>query len=112
MAATQVPVKPENKSKKIYVRRPEDRQRQKQTAKIVRLVGEIDRPFLILVLVLLGIGSVMIFSASYPSALSKYGDSFYTARKHLVFVVLGMLVLAVTTKFADYRWLKRFSTLL
>lgn len=111
MASTQAPVKPENDSKKIYVRRPDDRQRQKQTTKVVRLVGEIDRPFLILVLVLLGIGSVMIFSASYPSALSKYEDSFYIARRHLFFVALGMLVLAVTTRFADYRWLKRFSTL-
>lgn len=77
--------------------------------KLTRLVGEVDRPFLILVVVLVCIGSVMVFSASYPAAESKFGNSFYFARRQLAFVGLGLVAMAAVSKFGDYRWLKRFT---
>lgn len=77
--------------------------------RITRLVGEVDRPFMILVIVLVCIGSVMVFSASYPSAELKYGNSFYFARRQLAFVAMGLAAMAAVSKFGDYRWLKRFT---
>lgn len=82
---------------------------QGRTLKITRLVGEVDRPFLIILIVLICIGSVMVFSASYPSAESKYGNSFYFAKRQLIFVILGVAAMAVATVLADYRRLKRVS---
>lgn len=35
---------------------------------IVRIIGEVDRPFLLIIIALLCIGSVMVFSASYAYA--------------------------------------------
>ena len=39
--------------------------------------GKIDLTFLILVLVILTIGLIMLFSASYVDALYREGDSFF-----------------------------------
>lgn len=53
----------------------------------------IDRILLSLILTLITIGSVMVSSASYAYAASRYGDSGYFTRKQLVFVALGLLVM-------------------
>ena len=39
--------------------------------------GTVDRPMLIVILFLVSFGSVMVFSASYAYAYSRYGDSTY-----------------------------------
>lgn len=80
-----------------------------RTLQITRIVGEVDRPFLIILTVLICIGSVMVFSASYPSAEADHGNSFYFAKRQLIFVVLGVVALMITTVLADYRLLKRVS---
>ena len=80
-----------------------------RTLQITRIVGEVDRPFLIILTVLICIGSVMVFSASYPSAELNYGNSFYYAKRQLIFVLMGVIALMITTVLADYRRLKRVS---
>lgn len=77
--------------------------------KITRIVGEVDRPFLILVIVLLCIGSVMVLSASYPYAEKKEVSSFYFAKAQFGYALIGIFIMIVVSKFGDYRWLKRFS---
>lgn len=77
--------------------------------KITRIVGEVDRPFLVLVVVLLCIGSVMVLSASYPYAEMKGKSSFYFAKSQLFYAILGTVIMIVVSKFGDYRWLKRFA---
>lgn len=52
---------------------------------------------LILILVLVTLGSVMVASASYAYAESRYGDSGYFTRKQIFFVVLGILAMLVTS---------------
>ena len=57
---------------------------------IVRVKTGVDRPMLVLVLLLLSLGSIMVFSASYPSALAQEGDSLFYIKKQLLFVAIGL----------------------
>ncbi len=62
-----------------------------------REVGRIDRALLLLILILIAIGSVMVASASYAYAESRYNDAGYFTRKQILFVALGLLVMAFTS---------------
>ena len=60
--------------------------------------GGVDLTFLILVLLLLSIGLVMLFSASYPNALYYRGNSYIYIANQLVFAVIGtILMLLIST---------------
>ncbi|OGO91082.1 MAG: hypothetical protein A2Y17_11875 [Clostridiales bacterium GWF2_38_85] len=76
---------------------------------IIRFIGEVDRPFLILLIILVCFGSVMIFSASYAYAMTWFKDSYYFARKQLGWIIGGMLILAITAKVGDYRLVRKFT---
>ena len=52
--------------------------------------GSMDLPFLLLTLLLTAIGLVMLFSASFPSALYESGDATYYVKKQAVFAVVGV----------------------
>ena len=58
-------------------------------------VGGIDKPFLILVFLLLGIGLVMVASSSYVSAYYSKGDSYYFIKRQLIFAVLGIIFMFI-----------------
>lgn len=75
---------------------------------IVRVKSGIDRPFLILVIILVCFGAIMVFSASYPSALRYKNDSYYYIKRHLVFVAVGFVAMFFAARF-DYRWLRRIT---
>lgn len=80
-----------------------------RTRKIVRMKSGIDRPFLIIVILLLCIGTAMVFSSSY--AYAKYymeGDSYFFIRKQIVFVAVSLFVMFVAANI-DYLLIKRFS---
>ncbi|MDD4421462.1 MAG: putative peptidoglycan glycosyltransferase FtsW [Eubacteriales bacterium] len=81
----------------------------KSQGTIIRLIGEVDRPFLVIVVALLCIGSVMIFSASYAFAENEFNDSYYFARKQLGWVVAGLAIMGFVAKFVDYRWIKKWA---
>ena len=60
--------------------------------------GGVDLTFLVLVLLLLAIGLVMLFSASYPNALYYRGNSYTYIADQLVFAVAGtILMLLIST---------------
>ncbi len=88
--------------------KPKKRVRVNQN-RIYRLIGEVDRPLLIVIIALVCIGSVMIFSASYAVAESRFGDSYYFARSQVGFAVFGILAMALVARILDYRVLKRFA---
>ncbi|MBC3886945.1 putative lipid II flippase FtsW [Acetobacterium paludosum] len=69
--------------------------------------GKIDRPFLIALMIIAGIGVIMVFSASmYSSTIS--GEKGYTLfLKQLLFDVLGVIVMIIMSKI-DYRTYKRY----
>ena len=67
-----------------------------------------DLTFLILVMLLLSIGLVMLFSASYPNALYYRGNSFFFISNQLVFAVIGVvLMLLIST--VNYKVLYKFA---
>ena len=67
-----------------------------------------DMTFLFLVLVLLAIGLIMMFSASYPSAYSETGDSLSYLKRQLLYAALGVGAMMFCS-YLDYRKLKKFS---
>lgn len=76
---------------------------------IVRVRGGVDRPMLIIVILLLCFGTVMVFSASYSYALYKYGDSYYFIKRQLLFLALGSAAMVAAIHFVDYRLIYRLT---
>lgn len=69
---------------------------QRERGTFVRIIGEVDRPFLLIVIALLCIGSVMVFSASYAYGKFYFNDSYYFARRQLGWAVLGLAGMCFT----------------
>ena len=78
----------------------------------IRFIGECDRPFLILVILLTAIGSVMMFSASYAFAETNFRDSLYFARNQMIWILIGFVVLCAATLFVRPFFLRRTATIL
>ena len=57
--------------------------------------GPIDVPFLLLVLLLVGMGLIMLLSASFPSAYYETGDPLYYFKRQAGFAALGLGAMAV-----------------
>ena len=60
--------------------------------------GGFDFPFMLIVTVLLCMGLVMMFSASYVNALKQEGDAYYYIKRQAVFAVLGVAAMLVLSK--------------
>lgn len=99
-----------------HERSSSEREYHAQESKIVRTntgirkndiftVGSFDIPFFALTIALLTIGLVMLFSASYPYALQKYGDSYYFFKRQIIFAVAGVVAMLVMSKI-NYKLLK------
>ncbi len=56
---------------------------------VQRVRHGVDRPMLVIILVLLCLGTIMVFSASYPNALASKNDSLYYIRHQLLWLALG-----------------------
>ncbi len=68
-----------------------------------------DMPFFILLLVVLAVGLVCLFSASF--AYSYYrngGDSYYYIKRQLIYAVVGVIIM-IGVSFVDYHALRRFA---
>ena len=95
--------------------REEKRRRQQEKRQKVRELqqlakGPLDVPFLLLVLMLTVIGLLMLFSASFPSALYEKGDPLLYIRSQVVFALLGLGAMLLMSKI-NYDRLKGFSTI-
>lgn len=78
---------------------------------IYRVRGGIDRPFLIIVVLLVCYGSIMVASSSYVFAKSKMGDSFYFIEKQLIWAAVGIAAMIVMS-FVDYGFLKKMTPII
>ncbi len=78
---------------------------------IHRVRGGVDKPFLILVLILICLGSVAVATAGYVYAKERsvFGyDSFYFIKKQIVWAALGVAAL-LGMSFVDYGFLKKMT---
>ena len=71
------------------------------------LNNPVDFTLVITVLLLLSIGLVMILSASSPTSLQKYGNSYEYFVKQLFFAILGLVGMYIVSRI-DYRIYQRF----
>ena len=73
--------------------------------------GSMDLSFLLLTLLLTGIGLVMLFSASFPSAYYESGDAAYYVKRQAVFAVAGIVAMLIMSK-TNYQRLRGTAKLL
>ena len=73
--------------------------------------GSIDLPFLLLTLLLTAMGLAMLFSASFPFALSEYNDAYYVIKRQVIFAILGLIAMFVVARF-NYQRLRGAAKLL
>ena len=77
------------------------RQEQRERAKAIEAAareagkGPIDVPFLLLVLLLTGIGLIMMFSASFPSAYHEKGNPAYYFVRQAIFAAVGVVAMFI-----------------
>ncbi len=77
-------------------------------AGVQRVRHGVDRPMLIIILVLLCLGTIMVFSASYPNALASKNDSLYYIRHQLLWLALGGILMSVLV-FVPYNIYKKLT---
>jgi len=75
---------------------------------VERVRGGVDKLMLAIIVVLLALGALMVYSASYPTAIDKFGDSFYYLKKHLIFMFIGGVFMLGTTVI-PYTWYKKWA---
>ncbi len=79
----------------------------KEKPNIKTRLGQFDFIMCLVVIIMLSLGILMVLSASAPSSLSIYGNSYTYVGKQLGFAILG-LVLMVFISNIDYRKYKKF----
>lgn len=55
--------------------------------------GEFDKPFFLIIIILLVLGTVMMFSASYAWGIAETGDGFIYVKKQLLMAAVGMVAM-------------------
>ena len=73
----------------------------------IREAANLDMPLLIVVLILLALGIVMVLSASAPSALAEFNDSYKFVRTQGVAAILGLVAMFVFSRI-DYHVFKKW----
>ncbi|MBE6663049.1 MAG: cell division protein FtsW [Ruminococcaceae bacterium] len=58
----------------------------------------VDIKLFCLILIILTLGSLMIFSASFPYAKSHYQDGYYYIKRHLIFLTIGLGIMIFLSK--------------
>lgn len=88
---------------------PQRRPTPVEPAERVERCGHIDQPLLLLTLLLLGLGLICMFSASYATAYdTQDGNSTYFILRQGIFAAGGLVVMLIASKF-DYHKLHYFA---
>ena len=75
---------------------------------IERVRHGVDRPMLAIIFVILILGTVMVFSASFPSAYNKYGNSLHYLMRQMLFATGGS-ALMILFSYIPYNLYKRLT---
>ena len=73
---------------------------------VERVRGGVDKIMLCVIFLIVSLGALMVYSASYPTGLSKFGDSFYYLKRHLIFIAIGGAGMLITT-LLPYKFYKK-----
>ena len=73
---------------------------------VERVRGGVDRIMLAIILLLLALGAIMVYSASYPTALIETGgaDSLYYLKRHLIFLSIGGVLMFIISRIPYTRY--------
>ena len=71
----------------------------------------IDRPLLVATLLLLGLGLVLVFSASANMSEERYGSAYLFVRKQIIWDLMGLVALVACMRL-DYHWWQKASRVL
>ena len=83
-------------------------QREKEwQSEVERVRGGVDKIMLVIVLLLLAMGALIMYSASYPTALDESGDSLSYLKRHLMFMAIGGVFMFVAS-LMPYTWFKKW----
>lgn len=89
----------------------ESSRRIRKKFKIFSVRSGMDMPFFLLVSILVVVGLVMMFSASYAFAYYTHGDSYYFLKRQLVFAVIGIIIMVLISYF-DYHHLHKAAVII
>ena len=84
--------------KEPFFDRPQ-RPRREKNAKWFDVGLGIDLPFCLIILILLTIGTIMMFSASYAFAFYTQDDSYYYLKRQIIFILVGLAGMVVLSVF-------------
>lgn len=68
----------------------------------------VDKGLIITTILLSIVGLLLVFSASSPEAVLKYGDGYYFFKRHIRSLVIGFVALVFAAKF-NYKYYKKFA---
>lgn len=78
---------------------------------ILRNKGMIDYPLMLVSIIMIAFGTLMVASASAPSALNAQGDAFYFLKRQLFILPVGFAAMFLCM-FVDVRYYKKFSKII
>ena len=73
--------------------------KQKKKFRLFSVANGFDMPMFILLMILLVVGLISLYSASYVYSFYKNGDSYLYIKRQLVFALLGVVAMLVMTIF-------------
>lgn len=79
--------------------------------KSANTVGKLDITFLSFVLILLTVGLVMLYSASYAFSYNQYGNSYKFITRQAMFAAVGVVVMLIVSRI-DYHFWRKFAWIL
>ena len=79
---------------------------EKRTKNLKNKSGKIDITFLSIVLILLTVGLVMLFSASYAYSLEYYDNSYRFISRQAIFAVVGVALMLAISRIEYHFWRK------
>jgi len=77
---------------------------------IVRVRGGMDKVMLGLILTLVCLGTIMVFSASYPWAINEGKEMLYYGKRQILFVTVGLIAMFLAA-FVPYTWYKKWGAI-
>lgn len=82
--------------------------RHRKKFRLVSVGNGLDMTFLLLVVVVLVIGLVMMFSASFPTAYFSKDSSYYFIKRQAGFAIVGLIIM-IAVSFVDYHHYHKYA---